>query len=70
MFIEMNYKQVQVPQEIIHWCDVFTYDDKREDLRYMDCVYMNMGKYGNDIHELKRMREQLKKELKVLPVFE
>jgi hypothetical protein len=36
----------------------------------MDCVYMNMGKYGNDIQELKRMREQLKKELKVLPVFE
>tara|TARA_B100000902_G_scaffold376289_2_gene407211 strand:- start:2599 stop:2799 length:201 start_codon:yes stop_codon:yes gene_type:complete len=66
MFIEIDYKQVKVPEEIIQWCDVFTYDAKRDDLRYIDCVYMNMGEYGNDLERLKRMRE----EMSILPVFD
>ena len=66
MFIEIDYNQVKVPEEIIQWCDVFTYDAKRDDLRYIDCVYMNMGEYGNDLERLKRMRE----EMSILPVFD
>ena len=76
MFITIDYDQVQVPDEILMWCDVFTYDAKRDDLRYLDCVYMNMGEYGNDLHELEKMRIELHKwkqeimELDVMPVFE
>jgi len=70
MFIEIDYQTYKVPEEIIQWCDVFTYDAKRDDLRYMDCVYMNMGEYGNELNELKMMREELRKELRVMPVFD
>ena len=69
MFIEIDYNLVKVPDEIIAWCDVMTVDAERDDLRYMDCIYMNMGEYGNEMHELKKMREQLRKELRVVPVF-
>ena len=41
MIIDIDYKQVEVPHEVIEFCDYFTYDAKREDLRYIDCVYMN-----------------------------
>jgi len=67
-YIEYDYKQVQVPQEILYYCDSFTVDADREDLRYLDCVYMNMGYYGNDPEQLKRMRNQY--HYKVNPVFE
>ena len=67
-YIEYDYKQVQVPQEILYYCDSFTMDADREDLRYLDCVYMNMGYYGNDPNVLKRMRNQY--HYKVNPVFE
>lgn len=70
MFIEYNYSTVKVPEEILSWCDEFTYDAQRHDLRYKDCVYYNMGLYGNDIEELKKMREQFQKELRILPVFQ
>jgi hypothetical protein len=43
MIIDYNYNQVQVPQEIVDFCDHFTYNAEREDLRYLDCVYMHMG---------------------------
>ena len=57
-FIEHNYQKVEVPQEILHYCDSFTPDADREDLRYIDCVYMNMGYYGNDPELLKRIRQE------------
>lgn len=57
-YIEHNYKQVEVPQEILYYCDSSTIDAEREDLRYLDCIYMNMGYYGNDKQKLKLMREE------------
>ena len=64
MIIDFDYKQVEVPQEIIRYCDYFTYDASRDDLRFLDCVYMNMGFYGSDPEELKKMRRR------VMPIFE
>ena len=46
-YIDINYQKVEVPQEILFYCDAFTVDATREELRYLDCVYMNMGLYGN-----------------------
>jgi len=67
-YIEQNHKQVEVPQEILYYCDYYTLDSNREDLRYLDCVYMNMGYYGNDSKTLKKMRDEFFS--KPLPVFE
>ena len=64
MIIDYNYQKVEVPQEIIEYCDTFTVDAERNDLRYMDCVYMNMGYYGNDPDQLKEMRQR------IYPIFE
>lgn len=64
MFIEYEYKQIEVPQEILEYCDYFTYDASREDLRYIDCVYMNMGHYGNDRVKLQDMRNS------IMPIFD
>ena len=64
MIIEYNYKQVVVPQDIIEYCDYFTIDASRDDLRFLDCVYMNMGYYGNDPEKLKELR------YKIMPIFE
>ena len=64
MIIDYDYKQVKVPYEILEYCDRFTYDANREDLRYIDCVYMNMGYYGNDLVKLQEMRKS------IMPVFE
>ena len=61
-------KKVEVPYEILSYCDLTTIDSDREDLRYLDCVYMNMGYYGNDPRLLKQMRQRLFN--KVYPVFE
>ena len=58
MVIDYNYKQVEVPQEIIKFCDYYTIDAKRDDLRYLDCVYMNMGYYGNDLDHLRKFRRE------------
>jgi len=63
MIIDYDYKQVEVPQEIVEYCDVFTYYADRDDLRYIDCVYMHMGYYGNSIDHLYELR------YKVIPVF-
>ena len=63
MIIDYNYNQVQVPQEIVDFCDHFTYNAEREDLRYLDCIYMNMGYYGGDPVQLEQMRQR------ILPIF-
>ena len=34
----------------------YTYDTDRDDLRYMDCVYMHMGLYGNNPDHLRQIR--------------
>ena len=64
MFIEYDYQQVEVPQEILRYCDQFTMDSHRNELKYLDCVYMNMGYYGND----PKMLEELRKTVR--PIFE
>ncbi len=56
MIITIDYQPVTVPHEIIRYCDSFTLDANREDLRYMDCVYMHMGLYGNNPDHLRQMR--------------
>jgi hypothetical protein len=63
MIIDYDHNQVQVPQEIVDFCDHFTYNAEREDLRYLDCVYMNMGYYGGDPVQLEQMRQR------ILPIF-
>ena len=57
-------RQVDVPYEVLQYCDVFTRGSDRNDLRYADCVYMNLGYYGNDLEDLKEMRKR------IVPVFE
>jgi len=63
MIIDYDYKQVEVPQEIVEYCDVFTYYADRDNLRYIDCVYMHMGYYGNNIDHLYKLRYN------IVPVF-
>ena len=57
-FIEMNQQQVHVPQEIVRYCDEFTLGTNSNDLRFLDCVYMNMGYYGNDVDILEEYRNE------------
>jgi len=64
----ITHQKTEVPYEILSYCDLTTVDSDREDLRYLDCVYMNMGYYGNDPRLLKKMRERFFN--KVYPVFE
>jgi hypothetical protein len=63
MIIDYDHNQVQVPQEIVDFCDHFTYNAERDELRYLDCVYMNMGYYGGDPAQLEQMRQR------ILPIF-
>ncbi len=51
-----TYIRTEVPQEIVSYCDYFTYDADRTELRYYDCIYMNMGYYGNDSKILEELR--------------
>ena len=39
-------------------------DSLRNELEYLDCVYMNMGYYGGDPEQLREMRKRL------MPIFE
>lgn len=64
----VTHKVVEVPYEILTYCDDATIDAHREDLRYLDCVYMNLGYYGNDPKLLKQMRDDFYKHPR--PVFE
>jgi len=61
MYIDYDYQSIQVPQEIVQYCDEYTFNTPRDDLRYIDCVYMNMGYYGNDPEQLLN---------NIMPVFE
>jgi len=64
MYIEHDYQHLEVPQDILKYCDYFTLDAERNNLRYIDCVFMNMGEYGNDPKQLKEMRQR------IMPIFE
>lgn len=64
MIIDIDYNQVKVPPEILEYCDHFVHNTEREDLRYIDCVFMNMGYYGNNLKDLEDMRKQM------IPLFE
>ena len=64
MIIDYDHKQVEVPQEIVEYCDVFTHRADHDDLRYIDCIYMNMGYYGNNIDHLYEWRHR------IAPVFD
>lgn len=55
---------MDVPPPILDFCDKFTYDTERDSLEYLDCVYMNVGLYGNDPEQLKEMRQN------IIPVFD
>ena len=46
-YIDINYQKVEVPQESLFYSDAFTVAATREELRYLDYVYINMGLYGN-----------------------
>jgi hypothetical protein len=64
MFIDYDHQKVEVPKEIVRFCDSFVLDSTRNDLEYLDCIYMNMGYYGNDLEDLEEMR------YRIMPVFE
>ena len=57
-YVEKNYQQVRVPEEIVLYCDKYTLDATRDDLRYLDCIYMHMGYYGNDPDILRKYRRE------------
>jgi len=59
---------VEVPYDIVQYCDSFTVDADREDLRYIDCVWMHMGYYGTPKHIMKAVRDEWNPS--ILPVFE
>ena len=63
-------KQVEVPQEILFYCDNYTVDSDREHLRYLDCVNMHMGYYGNSKDVLEKYRNEYYNYIEVRPVFE
>jgi len=60
----ITYRKIEVPEEILQYCDDFTYDAKRDELRFIDCAYMHMGYYGNDPELLEKMRSTPR------PIFE
>jgi len=59
---------IKVPQDIVEYCDSFTVDADREDLRYIDCVWMHMGYYGVPAHVMKAVREEWMPPVR--PIFE
>lgn len=38
---------IEVPQYIVEYCDEFTLNADQTSLRYYDCIWMNLGYYGN-----------------------
>ena len=62
-------QEVEVPQEIVVFCDDMTIDADREDLRYLDCVYMHMGFYGVPMKIMKAVRDEFYG-VPVKPIFD
>lgn len=66
----ITFNRVEVPQEIIFYCDSFTVDAHRDDLRYHDCVSMQMGHYGNSKQHLKENRDKFFDSIPIHSIFE
>jgi len=64
----LTWKRVQVPYDIVQYCDAFNPLVDREDLEYVDCVWMHMGYYGVPKHVMKAVRQEW--DPNVIPVFE
>ena len=64
----ITWKQIEVPSDIVKYCDMTTLNADREDLRYIDCVCRNMGYYGVSPEIMKAVREEFNP--KVKPIFE
>jgi len=60
--------KVEVPRDIVEYCDAFTVDARRDDLRYIDCIWMHMGYYGTPASVMKEYRKQWNPA--VMPLFE
>ena len=69
-FIEEPYTSqiVSGPYDIVQYCDSFTVNVDREDLSYIDCVWMHMGYYGTPAHVMRAVRNEWNPP--VNPVFE
>jgi len=77
LFIEepLTWKKIEVPYEIVQYCDMTTFYADREDLRYIDCVWMHMGYYGVPKHVMKAHRDEFYSDTKtkvpqIAPLFE
>ena len=72
LFVEepSTNKQVEVPQEILFYCDSITVNANRVDMRYLDCINMHMGYYGNSKDVLEKYRNEYYNYIEVRPVFE
>lgn len=68
-FIEepITWKQVKIPQDIVYYCDSLIENVDREDLRYIDCVWMHMGYYGASKDVMKAYRNKWNPPVK--PIF-
>ena len=71
-FVEepITWKQVKVPYDIVYYCDNHTRYQDREDLEYIDCVWMHMGYYGVPKHIMKAVREEYFNRPSIHPIFE
>lgn len=70
VFVEepITFKKIEVPADIVRYCDNFTLDAKRKDLRYLDCVWMHMGYYGTPKEVMKEVRTRIAPPIH--PIFE
>ena len=65
-----TFERVKVPQEIVFYCDDRTNNVNREDLQYIDCVWMHMGYYGVPAHIMQEVRNEHFDRTSVHPIFE
>ena len=56
---------LEVPQDIVFYCDNYSVNVDRDDLSYLDCIYMHLGYYGNDPVKLREYRRS-----QIQPLFE
>ena len=64
----ITWKQIKVPYDIVQYCDAFNPTVDRDDLQYIDCIWMHLGYYGVHTHIMKAVREEWNPN--IIPVFE
>lgn len=79
-FIENPFtlQKVEVPYEIVDYCDRFSKQASRESLEYVDCIFMHMGYYGDNVKVMEEWRKSfpINKNkskaipIRVIPIFE